>query len=153
VRQKDSTLTWDLVEFNRALGSALLMHDPINNNLRESFSTSVQALTNSFTQVTRVTFKAIAPNRCRGILPGILSRVEAVTDLKSVLLVRGHDMCREGSGRGKCIGCKIDGKVSRSERPTNAEYASTVGTKCKQCNVYLCRKGKCWERYHNSKKY
>jgi hypothetical protein len=153
VRRKDSKLTWDPVEFNRGLGSALLVHDPTNNNLRGSSSTSVQASTNSSTQATRVTLKAIAPNRCRGVLPGIPSRVEAVTDLKSVLLARGHDMCREGSGRGECVGCKIDGKASRSGRPTNAEYASTVGTKCKQCNVYLCRKGKCWERYHNSKKY
>jgi hypothetical protein len=142
VRRKDSKLTWDLIKFNRALESALLIHDLTNNNLRESFSTSVQALINSSTQAIKVTLKTIAPNRCKGVLPGIPSRVEVVTDLKSVLLARGHNMCREGSGRDKYINYKIDGKVSRSGQPTNAEYASIISTKCKQCNVYLCRKGK-----------
>ncbi len=70
-----------------------------------------------------------------------------------MLLTKGHNMYREGSERGEYIDYKIDGKVSRSGRPTNTEYASTINTKCKQCNVYLYRKGKCWERYHNSKKY
>jgi hypothetical protein len=75
-----------------------------------------------------------------------------------MLLAREHDMYKEDSRKGECINCKIDGKASRAYRVlginlANVKYASTVGTKCKQCNVYLCRKGKCWERYHNNKKY
>jgi hypothetical protein len=87
--------------------------------------------------------------------PPEATEVEAVTDLTSVLLARGHDMRKEDSRR-ECIGCKIDGKVSggsRGGRQLGIEYAKTVNTMCKQCNVYLCRKGKCWERYHNSRKY
>jgi len=146
VRRKDSKLNWDPVEFNRTLGSALLVHDPTNHDLQQSSSTS-----------DRVILKTITPNRCRGVLPGIPSRVEAVTDLKSVLLARGHDMYVEPSLRRECIGCKYDGKASRGVRQvgvdlTNVEWARTVNTRCLQCNVYLCRKGKCWERYHNSKK-
>jgi hypothetical protein len=64
------------------------------------------------------------------------------------------------ASRRECVGCKIDGRVTRGYAGrqfgadlTNVEYARTVNTRCKQCNIYLCRKGKCWERYHNSKKY
>jgi hypothetical protein len=135
-RREDPKIDWDPIEFNRALGSALLLYDPTG----ESSLTSM---------------RSIPPNRCRGVLRGIPIRVEAVTDLTSVLLARGHDMRKEGSRR-ECIGCKIDGKVSgegRGGRQLNIEYAKTVNTMCKQCNVYLCRKGKCWERYHNSRRY
>jgi hypothetical protein len=83
----------------------------------------------------------IAPSRCRGVLPGILSKVEAVTDLRSVLLARGHDMRKEEGTRRECIGCKYDGKASRGQLfgadLTNVEYVSKVNTRCVQCNVYL----------------
>jgi hypothetical protein len=54
-----------------------------------------------------------------------------VTDLKSVLLTKNHNIYREDFGRGEYIDYKIDGKASRSERPINAEYASTVDMKYK----------------------
>jgi hypothetical protein len=146
-----SKLDWDPIEFNRALGSALLMHDLTNTDL----PASGQVTTNT-TSTAATKLKSIAPNRCRGVLLGIPKKVKAVTDLKSILLARGHTMCKEKDTRRECIGCKIDGKVSRGGHLadlTNVEYAKTVKTRCKQCNIYLCRKGKCWERYHNSRKY
>jgi hypothetical protein len=87
------------------------------------------------------------------MLPGILNRVKAVTDLKSVLLFKNHNIYREGFRRDEYVNCKIDGKIFQLERSINAEYASITNMKYKQCNIYLCRKGKYWERYHNSKKY
>jgi hypothetical protein len=64
-------------------------------------------------------------------------------------------MRKEGTRR-ECIGCKYDRKASRGQLfgadLTNVEYASKVNTRCLQCDVYLCRKGKYWERYHNGKK-
>jgi hypothetical protein len=41
----------------------------------------------------------------------------------------------------------------RGGRQLGIEYAKTVNTMCKQCNVYLCREGKCWERHRNSRRY
>jgi uncharacterized protein with PIN domain len=98
----------------------------------------------------------IAPSRCKGVLPGIPSKVKAVTDLRSVLLARDYDMRKKKGTRRECINYKYDGKASRgqlfSADLTNVEYVSKINTRCVQCNVYLCRKGKCWERYYNSKK-
>jgi len=121
-RREGTKVDWDPVEFNRALGSALLVHDLS----QKSSSTSNQVTT----QTTRATLKTIAPTRCIGVLPGIPIRVEAVTDLKSILLARGHDMYKEDSRRG--VGCEIDGKASGAYRVfgvnlTNVEYASNVG--------------------------
>ena len=65
-------------------------------------------------------------------------------------------MCKEKGTRRECISYKINEKVSRGgylADLTNIEYAKTVKTRYKQCNIYLCQKGKCWERYHNSRKY
>jgi hypothetical protein len=143
-----SRVDWNPVEFNRALASALLVHEPA--------STAGQATTNTSTRVTKG-LKSIAPNRCREALSGILSAVEAATDLKSVLLARGHIMCKGEGTRREYVGCKYEGKASRgqlvsSTERTNVEFASKVNTRCVQCNVYLCRKGKCWEGYYNSKK-
>jgi hypothetical protein len=131
-------LEWDPVEFNRALGNALLIFDP-----------DLPAL--NLTK-TNHKLKSIAPIRCKEAFPGIPKKVEAVTDLKSLLLARGHDMCTEALRR-EYIGCKIDGRVTRGGETaagrqfgvdlTNAEYAKKVNTRYKQCNVYLCRKGKC----------
>jgi hypothetical protein len=41
----------------------------------------------------------------RGVLPGILTMMEEVIDLSSVLLARGHDMRKEGLRR-ECVTCK-----------------------------------------------
>jgi hypothetical protein len=139
-RRGRTKVDWDPIEFNRALGSALLVYIP-TEELREASA--------------QITLKTIAPNRCKGVLPGIPTRVETVTDLSSVLLAKGHDMRKEGLRR-ECVACKWDGKASRGQlfgaNQTNVEYAPKVNTRCIQCSVYLCRKGKCWERYHNSKK-
>jgi hypothetical protein len=108
---------------------------------------------------TNTKLKTIIPIRCREALLGIPKKIEAVTDLRSLILAKRHDMCTEAS-RKEYVSCKIDGRVTRdcAKRQfradlTNVEYARTVNTRYKQCNVYLCRKEKYWERYHNSKKF
>jgi hypothetical protein len=136
------------VEFNKALASALLIY--------KSIQITGQVTIN--TVITAIKFKAIAPNRYRRIFLRISNAVKAVTDFKSLLLVKGHDMCKEENTRKECIDCKIDGKITREKylfgvNLTNVKYAKIVNTKYRQCNVYLCRKGKYWERYYNSKKY
>jgi hypothetical protein len=54
-----------------------------------------------------------------------------MTDLKSVLLAKDYNMCRESSGRDEYVNYKIDRKASRSGRSTNTEYVSIVDTKYK----------------------
>jgi hypothetical protein len=141
-RRGGTNIDWDPVEFNRALGSALLVY----SSAQESIASSP----------AKAPLKTIAPNRYKGVLPGIPMKVEEVTDLRSLLVARSHDM-RTETFRRECIGCKIDGKASRGARQVdaslaNVEFAKKVNTRCLQCNVYLCRKGKCWERFHNSRK-
>jgi hypothetical protein len=104
-------------------------------------STDLIVITNISTAVTKL--KAIAPNRCRETFPGIPSAVEAATDLKLVLLARGHIMCKGEGTRRECVGCKYEGKASRGQlvfgtERTNVEFANKVNTRCVQCNVYLC---------------
>jgi len=188
-RRKDPKVDWDPVEFNRYLASALFVYDPKDNNLlkasqgvteavfqeaTEAFGEAIEEVFQETAEASQEvaetslnvrkekTYKTIAPQRCRGVLLGIPSKVEAVTDMKSITLAKGHDM-QKGDYRRECVGCKIDGKTSRgatSERErqfgtdlTNVEFAKKVNTMCLQCNVYLCKGGRCWERYHNSKKY
>jgi hypothetical protein len=106
------------------------------------------------TAITKLKF--IMPNRYRKILLGISKKIETVTDLKSILLTRGHTICKEKGTRREYIDYKIDGKISRGgyfADLTNMEYAKIIKTRYKQCNIYFCRKEKCWERYHNSRKY
>jgi hypothetical protein len=90
------------------------------------------------------------------MLPGILSKVKAVTNLKLVLLARDHNMRKEEGTRKECISYKYNKKASRDQLfgadLTNVKYASKVNTRYVQYNVYLCRKRKCWKRYYNSKK-
>jgi hypothetical protein len=85
------------------------------------------------------TYKTIAPQRCRGVLLGIPSKVEAVTDMKSIALAKGHNM-QKGDSRRECVSYKIDGKISREaitpggrqfgKDLTNVEFAKTVNTRC-----------------------
>jgi hypothetical protein len=63
----------------------------------------------------KVLFKIIAPNRHKGVFPGISMKVKEVTDLRSLLMVRRHDMRTEASRR-ECVSCKINGKASREAR-------------------------------------
>ena len=110
----------------------------------------------NITFTAAIKLKSIIFNRYRGVLLGILKKVEAVTNLKLILLARGYIMCKEEGTRREYINYKIDGKVSRGRHLAdliNIKYAKTVKTRYKQCNIYLCRKEKCWERYYNSKKY
>jgi hypothetical protein len=100
-RRGGTKVDWDLVEFNRAFGSALLVHDLAQESV-VPFS-------------LKVLLKIIAPNRHKGVLSGIPMKVEEVTDLRSLLVARRHDMRTEASRR-ECVGCKIDGKASRGAR-------------------------------------
>jgi hypothetical protein len=130
------------VKFNRILGNALLIH----NSAQESVT--------SFPAKTPL--KTIAPNRHKGVFSEISMKVMKITDLRSLLMARRHNMRTEAS-RKECVNCKINGKASRGARQigadlTNIEFAKMINTRCLQCNVYLYRKRKCWERYHNSRK-
>jgi hypothetical protein len=92
---------------------------------------------------TVIKLKAIVPNRCREAFPGIPSVIKAATDLKLVLLARGHTMCKGEGTRRECVSCKDEGKASRDQlvfdaERTSVEFASKVNTRCVQCNIYLC---------------
>jgi hypothetical protein len=89
-----SKIDWDPVEFNRALGSVLLIFD--------SLPVSIPAKTNTKLKTIALSLQGSTPGN---------PKVEAATDLRSLLLVR-HDMCTEASRR-ECVGCKIDGRVTR----------------------------------------
>jgi hypothetical protein len=88
-------------EFNRALGSVLLVYDLAQESVVLSSP--------------KVPFKTIAPNPHKRVFPGIPMKVKEVTDLRSLLMIRRHDMRTEVSRR-KCVGCKIDRKASREAR-------------------------------------
>jgi hypothetical protein len=94
-------IDWDSVKFNRALGNALLIHD-----LAQELGAP---------SPPKIPLKTIAPNRYKGVLPEIPMKVEEVTDLRSLLVARRHDMRTEASRR-ECVSCKIDGKASRGAR-------------------------------------
>jgi hypothetical protein len=49
IRRGATKVDWDSVEFNRALGSVLLVHILANDDLREPFSILDRAITNIFT--------------------------------------------------------------------------------------------------------
>jgi hypothetical protein len=100
-RRGGTKVDWDPVEFNRALGSALLVHDLAQESV--------------IPFPLKAPLKIIAPNRHKGVLPGIPMKVEKVTDLRSLLVARRHDMRTETSRR-ECVSCKIDGKASRGAR-------------------------------------
>jgi hypothetical protein len=116
-------IDWNSIEFNRVLGNALLIY-----NLKQE---SDYIITNTAIQTTKIIFKKIALNRCRGVFPKILNRIEIIIDLRLVLLFKDYNICREGFGRNKYINCKINGKASRLERSINMEYVSIINTKYK----------------------
>jgi hypothetical protein len=89
------------VKFNRAFENALLIY----NSAQESIIFSP----------IKISFKIIALNRYKGILPRIPMKIEKITDLKLLLIVKKHDMRTEAS-RKKYVDCKIDGRASRKTR-------------------------------------
>jgi hypothetical protein len=108
------------VEFNRALESTLLVYDSAQESIAPS--------------PAKALLKIIVPNRYKGVLPGILMKVKKITNLRSLLVTRKHNMRTEAS-RKECVGCKIDRKASRGARQvnadlTNVEFARTVNTRC-----------------------
>jgi hypothetical protein len=100
-RRWGTKIDWDPIKFNRIFGNTLLVHDSAQESV---ISSSVKIL-----------FKTIAPNRHKGVLPGIPMKVEEVTNLRSLLVIRKHDMRTEISRR-KYVGCKINGRASRGAR-------------------------------------
>jgi hypothetical protein len=59
--------------------------------------------------------------------------------------------------RKEYVNCKIDERIFRRTHQINAdlinmEFVKIVNIRCLQYNIYLCRKGKYWERYYNSRK-
>jgi hypothetical protein len=89
------------VEFNRALGSALLVYNLTQESVVPFL---VKAL-----------LKIIVPNRYKGVLSGIPMKIEKVIDLRLLLVIRKHDMRTEAS-RKECVSCKIDRKAFRETR-------------------------------------
>jgi hypothetical protein len=130
------------VKFNRIFGNILLIYDSAQKSVISS--------------PIKISFKIIALNRHKEVLSEILIKIEEITDLKSLLIAKKYNMRTEVSRR-ECVSCKINGRAFREARQIDAdliniEFAKTVNIHCSQCNIYLCRKRKCWERYHNSRK-
>jgi hypothetical protein len=89
------------VKFNRIFENILLIY-----NLAQESIVSFPI---------KILFKIIIFNRHKGVLPGILIKIEEITDLKLLLMIRKYDM-RTEAFRRKYVNCKIDGKVSRETR-------------------------------------
>jgi hypothetical protein len=77
------------VEFNRALGSVLLVYDLAQELVAPS--------------PPKVSLKTIALNRHKGVLSGISMKVEEVTNLRLLLVARRHDMRTEASRRKRWL--------------------------------------------------
>jgi hypothetical protein len=130
------------MKFNRVFGNTLLIYNLAQESVI-SFS-------------IKILFKIIVLNRHKRVLPGISIKIEKITDLKLLLMIRKYDMRTEASRR-KYVNYKINGKISRKARQinanlTNIEFARIINIRYLQYNIYLCRKGKYWERYYNSRK-
>jgi hypothetical protein len=101
---------------NEILGNALLIY---NSTQKSIISFPIKTL-----------LKIIAPNRYKRILPGILMKIKEITDLKSLLIAKKHDM-RTGTSRREYVNYKINGKASREARQigadlTNIKFAKTI---------------------------
>jgi hypothetical protein len=89
------------MKFNRIFGNILLVY----NLAQESV----------IPFPVRILFKIIVLNRHKEVLSGISMKIEEITDLRSLLVIRRHDM-RTEVFRKECVGCKIDERVSRGAR-------------------------------------
>jgi hypothetical protein len=105
----------------------------------------------------------ISPLKSQEILQSISKKIAAITDLKSILISRGHDIIIMKT-RKAYFDYKILGKIHPPKKnaggpPTSKDFKNsylyinkTYGG-CRQYNAPLCIHGECWKVYHNARKY